>query len=211
MTSKAQLTPFCIQTGAGFYDFEEPNRSTVTIEEIAHSLHGIRRWNGQTTPYISVAQHVCLVSDWLLNNPFPDNEPDQYEAALDAYYGLHHDDHEALRGDIPSPRKRYLKKHKMLFEGEEVAEDTFIYGKLLGVKYPVPEEIEKRVKYADLLSLVTEKRWLKPDTVQWPEGFPPIKGIDPLPKEDLEYFLDPLTNWEDEYLSRHYDLKERIA
>lgn len=200
--TKAILTPYCIQTGIGFYDFEEPDRSTVSMEEIAHSLAGIRRWNGQTTPYISVAQHVCLVSDWLY---------EEIGDPLVAYYGLHHDDHEALRGDIPSPRKRFLKKHKMLFEGEEVSEDTFIYGKLLGIPYPVPEDIEKKVKLADLISLVTEKRWLKPDTVTWPPGFPPIEGLKPLSKEALDYFLDPLSNWETEYLTRHSNLKEQIV
>ncbi len=210
MTKKTQLTPFCIQTGEGFYDFEEPGRSTVTIEEIAHSLNGIRRWNGQTTTYISVAQHACLVSDWLLAKAEPDNEPDQYDGYLVAYYGLHHDDHEALRGDIPSPRKRYLKKHKMLFEGEEEVEDTFIYGKLLGVKYPVPEWIEKRVKEADLVSLITEKKWLKPDTVIWDPNSPKVDGIEPLSEEDLFSYLDTLSNWEDEFLTRHYNLKELI-
>lgn len=199
---KAILTPFCIQTGQGFYDFEEPDRSTVSLEEIAHSLNGIRRWNGQTTPYISVAQHVCLVADWLEL---------EYGDAKVSYYGLHHDDHEALRGDIPSPRKRYLKKHKMLFEGEEVSEDTFIYGKLLGVPYPVPEEIEHKVKRADLMSLVTEKRWLKPDTVVWPPGFPPVEGLVPLERDELDYYLDDMRNWEDEYLTRHSNLKEVIS
>lgn len=197
---KAVLTKFCIQTGEGFYDYEEPDRSTVSLAEIAHSLHGIRRWNGQTTPYISVAQHVCLVSDQLALTG-------DYRAAL---YGLHHDDHEALRGDIPSPRKRYLKKHKMLFEGEETAEDTFIYGKLLDLEFPVPEEIEAKVKYYDLVSLVTEKRWLKPDTVTWPEGFPPIAGLEPLSKDEMFYYLDELSNWEEEYLARHENLKELL-
>lgn len=63
----------------------------VDLTDIAHQLALTNRWRGATRFPISVAQHAVAVS--LLVSP------------RSARLALHHDDHEAYTGDVPSPLK----------------------------------------------------------------------------------------------------------
>lgn len=76
-------------------DLLEPDLSDVTIDEVAHSLARISRFNGHTAcllPY-TVAEHSVHVS-----------------RLTGTLHGLLHDAHEAFMGDVVSPLKLALRK-----------------------------------------------------------------------------------------------------
>ena len=64
----------------------------VRIEDIAHHLANICRFQGATARFYSVAQHSVLVSSYLSD--------------MDGLYGLLHDASEYLLGDVPGPLKQ---------------------------------------------------------------------------------------------------------
>lgn len=70
-----------------------PDPAQIRIEDIAHALAGINRYNGHTRHYITVAQHSLLVS-----HQVPE---------CDALWGLLHDASEAYLGDCISPLKHH--------------------------------------------------------------------------------------------------------
>lgn len=72
-------------------DLFNPNPSQIHIEDIAHGLSNICRWNGQTGEFFSVAQHTILGTARC-----PDNRKAQW---------LLHDAEEAYFGDIIKPVK----------------------------------------------------------------------------------------------------------
>lgn len=191
------LTEFQIQTGSNFFDYEEPEKSTMTLEDVAHAISNICRWGGHCDPWFSVGQHVCFVYDLVVASS---DDP------VVALIALHHDDHESLRGDIPTPRKGYLKKHNMLYPGEEVAQDTWIYTTLVGINYPFDPELKIPVKRADKKALETERRYLKPRGIQW---YNDGDYKDPLTFEIFEPYLQDL-DWKQEYLKRHEEAKGKL-
>lgn len=157
-------------SGVAFEPFN-PKKDQINIEDIAHSLSMQCRFNGHTTEFYSVAQHSVIVS--YLCDP------------EDALWGLLHDATEAYLSDLPKPVKilPQLKSYKK-------AEDEL--GKIVAdrfdLEWPIPESVHR----ADIISLLTEKRDLMPDTPWgWGED---IKRMDdtiiPLgPKEAKELFL----------------------
>lgn len=78
--------------GGGFWPFD-PRAEDVHIEDIAHSLARLRRFNGHCQDYLSIAEHSVLVS-----KIGPDEE---------ALERLLHDAAEFAIGDIISPIKRH--------------------------------------------------------------------------------------------------------
>ena len=78
-------------------DLADPSPVDVEIEDIAHGLARVARWNGQTVGdhAFSVAQHSCLVLEIadVLN---PDASPAQRQMALL---------HDALRRRDAEPRR----------------------------------------------------------------------------------------------------------
>jgi uncharacterized protein len=84
-------------------DLLDPSPFDVEIEDIAHGLARVARWNGQTTgPYpFSVAQHSLLV-EAIAQHKAPDMAP---KVALAV---LLHDGAEYVIGDIISPFKAVL-------------------------------------------------------------------------------------------------------
>lgn len=136
------------------FDILEPTPDMVCIEDIAHALAAIPRFNGHTAKPYTVAQHSVLVASWA--TPF---------MKLTA---LMHDAAEAYIGDITGPLKRYL--------GEEIKEIEerveLIIARKFGLIYPLPSVI----KEYDLSALATERRDLIPPT---DEIWPCLIGIEP--------------------------------
>lgn len=126
----------------GHFDFEHPERSDYTIEEIASALARICRYTGHLRDDVenySVAQHSVLVS-YLV--------PQVY-----ALEGLMHDAAEAFLSDLSSPLKYFLPDYKAL---ERVVEEHVFR------EYLLPPEVPREVKTADLIALRTEQRDLMP-------------------------------------------------
>ena len=91
-------------TGLAF-DYDDPQPSMVSLQDIARSLSLTARFGGHTKRFYSVAAHALLVRALVVEAGHP-------ELALAA---LHHDSHEAYIGDIPSPLKASLgTKHRKI-------------------------------------------------------------------------------------------------
>ena len=81
----------------------DPSPLDIEIEDIAHGLSFLARWNGQTTgeyPF-SVAQHSLLVED-IFSKQFPDMDNHS------KLFALLHDAAEYVIGDMISPLKSHL-------------------------------------------------------------------------------------------------------
>lgn len=141
--------------GNRFYP-QDPARSQIDIEDIAHGLAYTCRFNGQTRTFYSVAQHSLIVSDLVTE-----------ELKLDA---LLHDASEAYLGDVVKPLKALLTEYKIIEkQTSDVIAQTF---GLIGCCHPA-------IKQADLIALATEKRDLMPYSV---EPWHYLAHIEPLPQ-----------------------------
>lgn len=80
-----------------FFDLDNPRPEQVTIQDIAHHLSQICRFNGGSGGYYSVAEHSLAVMRWV---DLHHGEPRQRLAAL------LHDGAETYVGDITTPVKR---------------------------------------------------------------------------------------------------------
>jgi len=85
----------CMITYTGeVIDLMNPKENNYLIEDIAHHLAYICRWNGATKTYLSVAEHCCMMFDMV---------PEAHKATA-----LFHDCEEAYWGDIIKPVKNLL-------------------------------------------------------------------------------------------------------
>lgn len=121
----------------------DPRPEDIEIEDIAHGLSRIPRYNGATygTPY-SVAQHSYLTSflvpDWM------------------ALPTLLHDAHEAYIGDQTTPWKRAISSNLNEVESKISEAIALRFG------YEVSDETKNIIKRADNIMLATEVRDLLP-------------------------------------------------
>lgn len=136
----------------------DPRPDEVCIEDIAHHLSMVCRYNGACHQFYSVAQHSVLVSD---------NLPKHL-----ALVGLLHDAAEAYAGDMIRPLKRHLAEYQKVIERIEFA---------VAVHFGIPYEDRcphPEVKIADNRAIVTEQRdIMAPPPVPWED-----QGV--LPFED---------------------------
>ena len=121
-------------------DLLDPTALDIEIEDIAHGLSFLARWNGQTIGNYgySVAEHSLLVEHiFSIFNPKAD--PKWKMAAL------LHDAAEYVIGDLISPVKNNVGEgYSFLEERLMVA----IYQRF-GITKPIPETIKKKIKIAD--------------------------------------------------------------
>jgi hypothetical protein len=132
-------------TGGKFY-FDDPENSDIRIEDIAHALSNLCRFNGHTKVFYSVADHSTYCSHIV--------EP-QY--AMEA---LLHDAHEAYIGDAPSPLKWFLGDTYATLDTrlKYVIADTF------GLDIA---DAKAAVHEADQKALFAEKEWLLAADMDW--------------------------------------------
>jgi 5'-deoxynucleotidase YfbR-like HD superfamily hydrolase len=121
-------------------DLLDPSPMDIEIEDIAHGLARVARWNGQTTGdhAFSVAQHSIVVEE-IVAHIRPDVEPRWRLAAL------LHDASEYVIGDMISPFKAALGMDYKLFE-ERL--ETAIHVRF-GLPAKTPPAIKKLIKQAD--------------------------------------------------------------
>jgi 5'-deoxynucleotidase YfbR-like HD superfamily hydrolase len=121
-------------------DLLDPSPFDIEIEDIAHGLARVARWNGQTVGEhaFSVAQHSCVVEE-IAAHIKPGLEPKWRLAAL------LHDASEYVIGDMISPFKAALGVNYKAFEARLEGAIHVRFG--LPPKNPV--EIKTLIKKAD--------------------------------------------------------------
>ncbi len=176
-------------------DLLDPTPMDIEIEDIAHGLAFVARWNGQTIgdyPY-SVAEHSLLVEE--IFSQQNGGVPIRWKLAA-----LLHDAPEYVIGDMISPVKAAI--------GEE-------YGKLderlvaaihirFGLPAQIPLTIKKKIKDADKISA-----WLEATQIA---GFSEHEAnklfgiIDPKLAKTLKIRLRPPAEVRADFTARHQEL-----
>ena len=133
-----------LRSGA-YFDFEDPESSGFTIDDVAHGLSNICRFTGQCMRFYSVAEHSVHASKIV---------PSGFE--LEA---LLHDAPEAFVGDISKPLKTLLPDYKVIEDRAEAA----VLGRF-GVRLP----LSPQVKLADLKMLRVEQDQAMGNDDFWP-------------------------------------------
>ncbi len=128
-------------------DLLDPSPLDIEVEDIAHGLARVARWNGQTSGghALSVAQHSLLVED-LCTHFRPDLDRRWRLAAL------LHDAPEYVIGDMISPFKAALGLDYKSFEHRLLDAIHMRFG----IPVSVPDRIEKLIKRADKASAFLE-------------------------------------------------------
>jgi uncharacterized protein len=121
-------------------DLLAPSPDDVAIEDIAHGLARVARWNGQTVGdhAFSVAQHCVLVED--LASVLAPEWPASWRLAA-----LLHDAPEYVVGDLISPFKAAIGLDYKVFEQRLMAAIRVRFG----LPAALPDSIEAVIKHAD--------------------------------------------------------------
>lgn len=130
--------------GGKLVDPLEPDFSGVNLDDLAHNLAGICRYNGAPRRHYSVAQHSVLVSRLLL-------EQRGYEAAR---AGLIHDLPEALLGDLIWPLKQLESLRSVYCE----LEDRLMGAMSEWLRVEWTTGVREDVSWADKCVLLAETR-----------------------------------------------------
>ena len=128
-------------------DLLDPDPADIAIEDIAHGLARVARWNGQTIGdhAFSVAQHALLVED-ITAASAPD-WPLAWRLAA-----LLHDAPEYVVGDLISPFKAAIGLDYKAFEDRLLAAIHLRFD----LPYPVPDTITRAIKTADRIAAYYE-------------------------------------------------------
>lgn len=128
-------------------DLLNPSPADIEIEDIAHGLARVARWNGQTigAHAFSVAQHTLFVEDIALaRNP---QWPDRWRLAA-----LLHDAPEYVVGDLISPFKTAIGLDYKAFELRLLAA---IHARF-GLPNELPSDVQAEIKAADRIAAYFE-------------------------------------------------------
>lgn len=128
-------------------DLLNPSPADVAIEDIAHGLARVARWNGQTrgAHAFSVAQHVLLVEE--IASALHPTWPNTWRLAA-----LLHDSAEYVIGDLISPFKTAIGLDYRAFE-LKLLEAIHVR---FGLPARLPEEIGTEIKRADRITAFYE-------------------------------------------------------
>lgn len=140
-------------------DLLDPSPVDIEIEDIAHGLARVARWNGQTIGALpfTVAQHSLLVEEFC--DALRPDWPAKWRLAA-----LLHDGPEFVIGDMISPFKSALgEKYKTIEKRLQRAIHL-----RFGLPADLPETVEKAIKKADRASAFFEATQLA--------GFEPVEA-----------------------------------
>lgn len=172
-----------MRTYSGFpFDLSRDD-NIIRLPDIAHSLSMQCRYAGHTRRFYSVAEHVCLLFDYVTALNDAGLSPLGLYQNVDRLTLLHHDDAEYIVRDLPRPIKRLLPKYVELEERVE----RQIAG-AFGTTYPFPDWLHT----LDARILVDERQQAMGATDNW--------EIEPL-HVTLQFWSPQQAK--DEYMFRH--------
>jgi 5'-deoxynucleotidase YfbR-like HD superfamily hydrolase len=128
-------------------DLLDPSPLDIEVEDIAHGLARVARWNGQTRGdhTFSVAEHSLLVE--AIADDLDKTLPDAYKLAA-----LLHDAPEYVIGDLISPFKAVLSLDYKAFEENLLAAIHLRFG----LSADIPNSAAKLIKRADKIAAYYE-------------------------------------------------------
>jgi len=180
-------------------DLLDPTPVDIEIEDIAHGLAFVARWNGQTLgdhPY-SVAEHSLLVED--IFHRLDPGAPTKWRLAA-----LLHDAPEYVIGDMISPVKAAIGPGYGELD-ERLAAAIHLR---FGLPAQIPVKVKRAIKKADRLSA-----WLEAVQIA---GFSPVEADrffgkpDPTLATSLKIRLRPPARVRADYLARHEALLAQV-
>lgn len=174
------------------------------IDDIAHALAQINRFNGHTTRPYSVAEHSLLVADvaaW------------RGASAVVELAALLHDAHEAYVGDMPSPTKWLMGGVWVSLEAPHIAQVRATFN----IK-TASAAARYEIKRCDIIALATERRDLtafNPATHRpWAILDTPGMLIEPSAEHNLNAPCRAAmawSEWRDQFLERFFSLRDSVA
>jgi 5'-deoxynucleotidase YfbR-like HD superfamily hydrolase len=181
-------------------DLIDPSPLDIEIEDIAHGLARVARWNGQTTgPEIfSVAQHSLLVEALFAAVQPQTTEKGQLTALL-------HDAPEYVIGDMISPFKAAVGGEYRVVEARLKRTIHIRFG----LPAEAPEEVTRRIKAADQASAYLEATRLAGFSTSEARK---LFGRSDLPLDDFGAYLEPArpAAVEERFLARFAELDAEI-
>ena len=180
-------------------DLLDPTPMDVEIEDIAHGLAFVARWNGQTMGDFaySVAEHSLLVEQiFTAMNP---KTPVKWQLAA-----LLHDAPEYVIGDMISPGKAAIGP------GYETLDDRLMAAihMRFGLPAQVPPAIKKQIKKADKISAWLEAVQIAGFTVTEADKF--FGKPDPSIAQNSKIRLRPPLEVRQDFTARHATLMELL-
>jgi len=180
-------------------DLLDPTPVDIEIEDIAHGLAFVARWNGQTKGDFaySVAEHSLLVTDiFTTQNP---NAPVKWQLAA-----LLHDAPEYVIGDMISPVKAAVGPSY----GELDDRLTAAIHSRFGLPAQIPVTIKKQIKAADKISAWLEAVQIAGFTAAEADRF--FGKIDSNMAETLKIRLRPPVDIRNDFTAKHRELMEKL-
>ena len=179
-------------------DLAQPSPMDIEIEDIAHGLARVARWNGQTrgAHALSVAEHSLLVEQ-ITRKLAPGLGPEAWLTAL------LHDGPEYVIGDMISPFKAILGES---YKAVEARLQETIHLRF-GLKAITPAPLKKVIKKADNICAWFEAVQLAGFSEAEADGF---FGT---PPESLDLILTPLPPMQAQaaFLERYGEIQSVIA
>ncbi len=180
-------------------DLLDPTPMDIEIEDIAHGLAFVARWNGQTRgdwPY-SVAEHSLLV-ETLFARLEPKSSPKWRLAAL------LHDAPEYVIGDMISPVKSAVGPGYCALDDRLAAAIHIRFG----LPATIPTTVKKRIKSADRVSAWMEATQIAGFTVEEANRF--FGKPRPELTRGLDIHLRPPREVREDFTARHAALMAEI-
>ncbi|OCX63427.1 hypothetical protein BFP70_12310 [Thioclava sp. SK-1] len=181
-------------------DLLDPTPMDVEIEDIAHGLSFVARWNGQTHGdwAYSVAEHSILVAD-IFHLTDPVIEPKWQLAAL------LHDAAEYVLGDMISPVKAAIGQDYGVLDARLTAAIHLRFG----LPAVLPQHIKRKIKKADIISARLEAERLAGFSTQEADRI--FGKIDPELSQKLDLHLRPPMQVRAAFTARHHKLLHLIG
>ncbi|QXT40154.1 HD domain-containing protein [Gymnodinialimonas ceratoperidinii] len=181
-------------------DLLDPTPMDIEIEDIAHGLAFVARWNGQTRGDFaySVAEHSILVTD--IHARLNPKGPAKWQLAA-----LLHDAPEYVIGDMISPVKAAVGPG---YSGLDDRLTAAIHLRF-GLPATLPKTVKAAIKRADKVSAWLEATQLAGFAEAEADRF--FGRPDPALVEGLDLHLRPPAEVRADFTARHADLLSRLT